>query len=117
MHLALTPEGVLQFLTNELRNISLVNDPPAYRGGAPEGISLVKFSGDRISYNGDGSFRHEELVLFQFKKDERTRNDESKLWGEATLHLRGPEGDEGGMYPVITFRHDGIQVHVPVTLT
>lgn len=114
MILAENDKGFLQFATNELRVNSKEEDPAAVRGGAPSGIALIKFSGDRLTFLPEGT-RHDEMVLVQFKQDERTRDNPDCLWGEATVHMRGPEGDEGGMYHIATIRHDGIQLHVPIT--
>lgn len=102
--------GVLLWATNELRIISKVEDPAALRLGAPKGIALGKISGDRIRIDGN----HEEMILIQFKQDERTRDDPNAYWGEITVHLRGPGGDEGNMHLVATVRHDYAQLHVPI---
>jgi hypothetical protein len=45
MKIADSPYGAIHYTNGELENRAHVGDPVAYRGGAKEGGSLVKFSG------------------------------------------------------------------------
>jgi hypothetical protein len=111
MKIADSPYGAIHYTNGELENRAHVGDPVAYRGGAKEGGSLVKFSGDRI--RPDNVL--EECVLLQFKEDERHQGSKA---GEATLHLRRPHADgDAAMVHDDTFRHDGIQFHVPTNVS
>lgn len=104
-----SPYGSLRYENGELCNDAKVTDPTAFRVGSKSG-GLGKWSGDRIRADGV----REELVLDQFKEDERYPG---SLAGEVTRHLRRPHADgDAAMVPIYTMRHDGITFHVPVNL-
>lgn len=104
--LADSPYGELRYVNGELLNQATVDDPVAYRGGG-RGRSLVKWSGDHIRPDGV----HEELVLDQYKRDERHLA--SGMVGEVTRHLRAP-GQGGADTLIETVRFDGVTYHVPI---
>lgn len=101
--------GTLRYLNGELCNDvkNGVDDPTKYRGGS-RSRSLVAFSGDALRPDGG----REDLVLHQYKRDERYLN-QGGLVGETTTHLRRPGAQEAGTL-VQTVRFDGVTYHVPI---
>ena len=101
--IAETNDGILQYnQTNELLNDSKIEDPSAYRGGAPLGGSLVKWSGDRLV----GSMRLERtLIIFK---------EVNGSGGQIEIFCQQPgvNGD-AGMKRLMTLDTTGIQFHVP----
>jgi len=99
--------GILSFGTNEVNLRSVVDDPPKY---VLESISdaLGAWSARRVL--PDGSVV--ELALIQFKKDERTRGRNDVLYGEWTIHIKGPStpGNEDGMILVFMCTHDYVWI-------
>ena len=106
--LADSPYGKLDYFNGELRNDAHVDDPTAYRGGSRH-RSLIKWSGDHIRPDGN----REELVLDQYKRDERHWHLGDPLVGEKTAHLRAP-GQSGADTLIETVRFDGVTYHVPI---
>ena len=123
--------GIIVWGRNEHSVYSVVDDPSAFRGGATKG-GLVKFSGNVLvevtdprdasitwrhsdaSGHEDGPtryFREEEVVLLQFKQDERFSSldpkvDRRALTGVVTLHLRDGSQAGDGMVKVLELAHD-----------
>lgn len=94
---------------NEVIVVSTVGDPPKIKFASPEGISLGAFSFCRL--RADGSGKMDEMVLFQGKQDERTRDNPSDQSGEFTLHINdGSNTGDAAMVPVIQARHDGVLI-------
>lgn len=94
---------------NEMLIVSTVGDPPKIKFASPEGISLGAFSFGRL--RTDGSHIIDEMVLFQGKQDERTRDDPNNQAAEFTLHLNdGSNTGDAAMVPVIQARHDGVLI-------
>lgn len=108
--IAETEWGYVVFDSNELSVVSTVADPPKVRLASAGGLSLGAFSFNRL-LNG----RQYEMVLFQGKQDERTRENPHSLAAEFTIHMnRGGEQD-ADMVRILEARHDGIRFDVPVT--
>ena len=107
--LADSPYGALDYFNGELRNDvkTGIDDPTKYRGGS-RGRSLVAFSGDHLRPDGI----RDELVLHQYKRDERFLT-QGGMVGETTTHLRRPGTQEAGSL-VQTVRFDGVTYHVPI---
>ena len=103
-----SPNGYVEWASNELSVLSKVEDPPKVRVGASTGLSLGAFTASRIRPDGV----QEEMGILQFKVDERYRADPESRVCEAVLHLRkGKSGhDDADFVEVVTFRHDGIWV-------
>ncbi len=99
----LVATGQLGFGMNEINLHSLVDDPPKYTLSSSS-AALGAWSARYVVKDGSGV----ELALIQFKKDERTRGRDDILWGEWTVHIKGPErfpGDDG-MRLVFLALHD-----------
>lgn len=107
--LADSPYGALDYFNGELRNDvkTGIDDPTKYRGGS-RGRSLVAFSGDHLRPDGT----RDELVLHQYKRDERFLT-HGGMVGETTTHLRRPGTQEAGSL-VQTVRFDSVTYHVPI---
>ena len=99
--------GILGFGMNELNLRSLVDDPPKY---VLEGVGdvLGAWSARRVLPNGSVV----ELALIQFKKDERTRGRDDVMYGEWTIHIKGPatERNPDGMILVFLALHDYVWI-------
>lgn len=111
-----TTEGVLAWVTNELRAYARNNDAAKFRVGGPGD------HGGCISFNKvwlDGSNQpidEAELGLIQIKQDERTRNDPNGERGELTIHLNNGNTSvlsDQRMVPVMLIRTDGYTMLVP----
>lgn len=99
--------GVLGFGINELNLRSLIDDPPKYTLESSSN-SLGAWSARFVLPSGSPV----ELALVQFKKDERTRNRPDVLWGEWTIHIKGPETSDNpdGMILVFLATHDYVWI-------
>lgn len=114
-------EGVLAWVTNELRVYARNDDAPKLRVGGPGDhggtLSVNKVWTDPQT----GAFSREtELGLFTIKQDERTRGDVDGSRAELTLHLC--DGDlakveDQRMVPVLLIRTDGYTWLVPPITT
>lgn len=106
-------EGVLKHVGNEVLNDSTVEDPSAYRGGAPSTQrSLIKFSGDIL----DGLHR-DEVVLIQFKQTEGPDNQLRGRGGEFYLGLKKEDAGstDDAMIDVLTATvRDGFHFRLPI---
>lgn len=115
--IAETAEGLLAYITNELRNYAKNNDAAKVRIGAPgDHGGCLSFNKIWIDPNTGTFTRETELGLFQIKQDERTRNDVNGSRGELTIHLS--DGDESKpedqrQRPVLLVRTDGYTWLVP----
>jgi hypothetical protein len=103
--------GRLDYVNGELRNRSKIDDPVAFRLESPF-RSIGKLSG---SATEGGTVR--ELVLDQFKRDERywfgSGVPENAYVGEWTRGIRAP-GQDGCDTRIQTVRFDGSTYHVPI---
>lgn len=112
-----TAEGLLAYVTNELRNYAKNNDASKVRIGAPgDHGGCLSFNKLWIDPNTGVFSRETELGLFQIKQDERTRADVNGSRGELTIHLS--DGDESKpeddrQRPVLLIRTDGYTWLVP----
>jgi hypothetical protein len=116
--IAETGEGLVQFLTDELRIITKRLDASGLRLGAPEDQrALGKLSGDIVRQDNNGVYHHEECVLVIFKQ---TENADGR-----TLGARGGEigvflkkdhtgSHDDAMQAVMTLKATGVDFHVPV---
>ena len=99
--------GLVMFGTNEFNLRSVVQDPPKF---VLESVSdaLGAWSARKVLPNGSVV----ELALIQFKKDERTRGRDDVLWGEWTIHIKGPETPDNpdGMILVFLCLHDYVWI-------
>ena len=112
VNLADTDEGTLKQVGNELLNDSKVEDPAAFRGGAPATQrSLVKFSGDIVE-NG----HRDEVVLRQFKQTENAQNQLEGRGGEETLHVKRKfmGSTDDAMVRVYSATAEAVRFDVPV---
>lgn len=109
-------EGVLAWVTNELRVYARNNDAAKFRVGGPGD------HGGCLSYNKvwlDGNNQpvdEAELGLIQIKQDERTRNDPNGERAELTIHLNNGDmsvHSDQRMVPVMLIRTDGYTMLVP----
>lgn len=133
--------GVVMFGRNEFATYALEDDPSAFRGGSITG-GLCKFSGNMLKEHPEGTilwarpgkptvrFHEVEVVLLQFKQDERVRDlpadDSRRYQGEVTLHLMNPAlvgtiedpvtgKVHDGMQKIAQIRTDGVEFYVPLT--
>jgi hypothetical protein len=109
-----TPTGALAHDGNELYSDSKVDDPAAYRLGAPPTQrGLGKLSGDIIE---QGGVRH-EVVLVQFKQTENAQNQIDGKGGEFYLGLAKENAGttDDAMVDVLTATvKDGFRFKLPV---
>jgi hypothetical protein len=104
----LTKTGLFGFGMNEIGLRSLVGDPPKWALEFSEGGS-ASWNARYVRRSADGTILAViEIALIQFKKDERTRGRDDVVWGEWTIHMKGPgryDGDDG-MVLVFLCTHD-----------
>lgn len=110
-------DGVLAWVTNELRVYALLNDAAKVRIGGP-GDHGGCLSFNRVWLNAHTSelVHEEELGLIQIKLDERYRGDFTSVRAEMTIHLNNgnlsiPEDQR--QQPVMLIRTDGYTMLVP----
>lgn len=109
--------GFLGFEGNELLVGSTARnptDPPKVRLSSPAAVDGLSHGAItwNIAREGGG---YTEIATLQGKRDERYRADPNNTACEVTLHLNDGRGTEdANARPVLTFRHDGIILHVPV---
>lgn len=101
---------------NELALVSTEpgGDPALFRVGGVTGAG-GGLAGDIFVGAPDpqtGVRRREMVVLIQYKKDERTRGRDDVLYGELTVHVRGPatERNPDGMMLVALVLHDYVWI-------
>lgn len=99
--------AVVRFGTDELNLRSLLGDTPKFVLEAKSN-ALGAWSARYV----DPQDNVTELALIQYKKDERTRGRDDVLYGEWTVHLKGPSrpNNPDGMELVFLGLHDYVWI-------
>lgn len=107
-------EGILAWVTNELRVYARNNDQVKVRVGSPgDHGGCVSFNKIWLDEN-NRPINEEELGLLQIKQDERTRDNPDGARAELTIHLNDGQGRKpDSLVPVLLIRTDGYTFLVP----
>jgi len=119
-----TAEGLLRYATNEERNDSRVDDPSAYRGGQPFPNTLVKISGDVVTFaggldaNGRGvgevTHRDERAFIAIKGHDPASQNDSLKCGSIEFFCTIEGRSDDAAQRRVMTLTPYELRVYVPI---